>query len=119
MIFLNSQYTQANADPAITEYLDYIRTNDDSRNYTTELLHKTVEKVQEVRSDEKMEVSYMMWELKYQDAKAEGRAEDITERAISDLKNLMETLGLSLEQARSALEVSEAEQQTCIELLKQ
>ena len=43
----------------ITEYLDYIRTNDESREYTTELLHKTVEKVQEVRSDDKMEVSYM------------------------------------------------------------
>lgn len=119
VILLNSHYTQANAGPAIMEYLDYIRTNDDSRDYTTELLHKTVEKVQEVRSDEKMEVSYMMWELKYQDAKAEGRAEGLTERAISDLKNLMETLGLSLEQAMSALKVPEAEQQLYIELLRQ
>ena len=47
---------------AIKEYLDYIRTNDDSRGYTTKLLQKTVGKVQEVRSDDKMEVSYMMWQ---------------------------------------------------------
>ena len=39
---------------------------------------------------------------------AKGRTEGITERAISDLKNLMETLGLSLEQAMSALKVPEA-----------
>jgi len=79
VIFLNSRYTTANAGPAITEYLDYVRTNDDSANYTTELLHRTVEKVLEVRSDSKMEVSYMMWQLKYQDAiedaKEEGREE--------------------------------------------
>ena len=61
VIFLNSRYKTGNAGLAITEYLDYIRTNDESREYTTELLHKTVEKVQEVRSDDKMEVSYMMW----------------------------------------------------------
>ena len=123
VILLNSRYTQANAGPAITEYLDYIRTNDDSRTYTSELLQKTVEKVQEVRSDEKMEVSYMMWELKYQDAKeegrAEGRAEGREENLLSNLRNLMETLGLSLEQAMSALKVPEGDQQRYIELLKQ
>ena len=75
VIFLNSRYKTGNAGLAITEYLDYIRTNDESREYTTELLHKTVEKVQEVRSDDKMEVSYMMWQVKFQDAREEGRAE--------------------------------------------
>ena len=49
----------------------------------------------------------------------EGRSEGITERAISDLKNLMETLGLSLEQAMAALKVPETEQQVYTELLKQ
>jgi len=93
VIFLNSRYTEANAGPAIKEYLDYMRTNDDTGNYTTELLRRTVEKVQLVRSDEKMKVSYMMWELKYQDAVAEGRTEGITERALSDLKNLMKNTG--------------------------
>jgi len=75
VIFLNSHYTEANAYPAIIEFLDYIRTNDDSGNYTTQLLHKTVERVQEVRRNDKMEVSYMMWELKFQDAVEEGREE--------------------------------------------
>jgi len=70
---LNSRYTDANARPAIIEFLDYIRTNDDFGNYTTQLLQKAIEKVQEVRCDEKMEVAYMMWELKLQDAVEEGR----------------------------------------------
>ena len=75
VLFLNSRYKAANAGSAIIEYLDYIRTNDDSGGYTTELLQKTMERVREVRSDSKMEVSYMMWQLKYQDAVEEGRAE--------------------------------------------
>ena len=105
VILLNSHYTQANAGPAIMEYLDYIRTNDDSRDYTTELLHKTVEKVQEVRSDEKMEVSYMMWELKFQDAKAEGWAEGREETLLLNLKSLIKNTGWPLEQAMKALGV--------------
>ena len=117
VIFLNSHYTKANAGPAIKEYLDYIRTNDDAGNYTTELLRRTVEKVQEVRSDEKMKVSYMMWELKYQDAVAEGRTEGITERALSDLKNLMKNTGWPLEKAMEVLGISESEQKMYLKLL--
>ena len=133
VIFLNSRYTQANAGPAITEYLDYIRTNDDSGNYTTELLHKTVEKVNEVRSDDKMEVSYMMWQLKYQDAveegRAEGRAEGLaegrtegreegwTERTVSDLRNLMKNTDWSLEKAMAILGIPEPEQKAYLKLL--
>jgi len=86
VIFLNSRYTDANACPAIIEFLDYIRTNDDSGNYTTQLLHKAIEKVQEVRCDEKMEVAYMMWELKLQDAMEAGRQEGIIAVALKMLK---------------------------------
>jgi len=117
VIFLNSHYTEANAGPAIKEYLDYIRTNDDAGNYTTELLRRTVEKVQEVRSDNKMEVSYMMWQLKYQDAVEEGRAEGITEGILSSIKNLMETMGVSVEKAMAALKIPEAEQRMYLDLL--
>ncbi len=105
-----------------TEYLDYIRTNDGSRPYTSELLHKTVKKVQEVRDDEKMEVSYMMWELKYQDAiaegRAEGRTEGITEGILSSIMSLMETMDISVEKAMAALKIPEAEQQKYLDLLE-
>ena len=117
VLFLNSHYTKANAGPAIIEYLDYVRTNDDSVPYETELLHKTVEKVQEVRSDDKMEVSYMMWQLKYQDAveegraegRVEGRAEGIATGIVTSIKNLMRNTGWPVEQALSTLGVPEEE----------
>lgn len=121
VMFLNSHYVTGNAGPAITEYLDYIRTNDDSRTYTSELLHKTVKKVKEVRDDEKMEVSYMMWELKYQDAiaegkaegkaegRVEGRAEGREETLLFNLRNLIKNTGWPLEQAMRTLGVPQEE----------
>ena len=104
---------------AIKEYLDYIRTNDDSRGYTTKLLQKTVGKVQEVRSDDKMEVSYMMWQLKFQDAREEGRVEGRAEGIILSIQNLMKRMNLSAEQAMEAIGVSKEEQPQYLEMLKQ
>ena len=131
VIFLNSRYKTGNAGLAIKEYLDYIRTNDDSRGYTTKLLQKTVGKVQEVRSDDKMEVSYMMWQLKFQDAReegrvegrvegrAEGRVEGRAEGIILSIQNLMKRMNLSAEQAMEAIGVSKEEQPQYLEMLKQ
>ena len=119
VIFLNSRYKTGNAGLGITEYLDYIRTNDDSRAYITELVHKTVEKVQEVRSDDKMEVSYMMWQLKFQDAREEGRVEGRAEGIILSIQNLMKRMNLSAEQAMEAIGVSKEEQPQYLEMLKQ
>lgn len=84
-------------------------------------------KVQEVRSDEKMEVSYMMWQLKYQDAVEEGRNEGREEGRIEGhaqgilqaIQTLMKNLGLTLEQAMDTLEIPEAERKTYDRLLKQ
>ena len=63
----------------------------------------------------------MMWQLKYQDAveegRAEGRSEGTRERALSDLKNLMKNTGWSLEQAMTTLGISEAEQKAYLKLL--
>ncbi len=119
VIFLNSRYKTGNAGLAITEYLDYIRTNDDSRGYTTKLLQKTVGKVQEVRSDDKMEVSYMMWQLKFQDAREEGRVEGRAEGIILSIQNLMKRMNISAEQAMEAIGVSKEEQPQYLEMLKQ
>ena len=47
-----------------------------------------------------------------------GRAEGHAERALSDLCNLMETLGLTIEQAMAALKVPEGERQKYMDLLE-
>ena len=61
----------------------------------------------------------MMWELKYQDALEEGRAEGWTEVMVSHLRNLMKNTGWPLEQAMVALGISKAEQPMLIRLLKE
>ena len=50
---------------------------------------------------------------------AKGRAEGHIERALSDLRSLMETLGLTVEQAMAALKVPETERQKYLDLLEQ
>ena len=59
----------------------------------------------------------MMWELKYQDAKAESQAKSRTEGILSSIMNLMETMGVSVEKAMTALKVPETERQKCLDLL--
>ena len=67
----------------------------------------------------------MMWQLKYQDAveegraegRAEGWAEGMTEGILSSIKNLMETMGVSVEKAMAALKIPEAEQRIYLDLL--
>ena len=49
---------------------------------------------------------------------AEGLAKGHTERALSDLRNLMETLNLTIEQAMAALKVPEGERQRYMDLLE-
>ena len=47
-----------------------------------------------------------------------GIAKGHAERALSDLRNLMETLGLTVEQAMAALKVPEGERQKYMDLLE-
>lgn len=47
----------------------------------------------------------------------EGRAEGITEGILSSIKNLMETMGVSVEKAMTALKIPEAEQRVYLDLL--
>jgi len=49
---------------------------------------------------------------------AKGMAKGHTERALSDLCNLMETLNLTIEEAMSALKIPEAERQKYLDLLR-
>ncbi len=71
----------------------------------------------------------MMWQLKFQDAVEEGRAEGraeglaegqekgMTEAILSSIKSLMETMGVSVEMAMTALKIPEAEQRKYLDLL--
>lgn len=95
VFFLNSRYTEPNASKPILEFLDLIRTNDVERVYETPLAMEARKRMQEVRSDKELEVSYMTLAQKMLDERrmgyAEGREEGIEEglrKAVAALKGV-------------------------------
>ena len=79
VIFLNSCYTNPNTVPEILEFLDYIRTNDDSAVPEGDLTRKAREYVEHIRSDKSKEGVYMTYAMSlresYRDGVMEGRQE--------------------------------------------
>ncbi len=89
VFFLNSRYKEANASKPILEFLDLVRTNDVEKTYETPLGRKAREKMQAVRSDRTMEVSYMTYAQKMLDERRLGFAEGLEEgRAEGEAKGL-------------------------------
>ena len=97
VFFLNSRYTEGNASQSILEFLDMIRTNDLEKPYETPLGQKAKERVQAVRSDRALEVSYMTYAQKIMDERRysfnEGLAEgEARGEARGEAKGRAETL---------------------------
>lgn len=91
-IILNSKYQDKNVGADVIEFLDYIRARDDAFQARSELVTKTMERVNVVRNDERKEVSYMTWAMSLRDAKYEGRAEGRTEGREIGIRMLVESL---------------------------
>ena len=97
VFFLNSRYTEPNASKPILEFLDLIRTNDLEKAYETTLARETRKRIQLVRSDKELEVSYMTLAQKMMDERrmgyTEGREDGIEEglrKAIIALKGVLD-----------------------------
>lgn len=103
VFFLNSHYTEGNASASILEFLDMIRTNDFEKPYETPLGQKAKARVQAVRSDKELEVSYMTLAQKMLDERrsAYGEAMANAVLAMKDLttpEDIAQRLKMSLEQ---------------------
>lgn len=79
VFFLNSRYTEANTSKPILEFLDLVRTSDIEKPYETPLGKKTKERIQAVRSDKELEVSYMTFAQKMLDERRIGYADGLEE----------------------------------------
>ena len=112
--FLNSRYTEANASKPILEFLDLVRTNDLEQPYETPLGQMARERIQEVRSDKALEVSYMTYAQKmmderrvgYMDGLAEGMEKGMDEglkKAVTALKGILDPVVIA-EQFKMSLE---------------
>lgn len=93
VFFLNSRYTEANASKPILEFLDLVRTNDVKKQYETPLGQRAQERMQEVRSDKALEVSYMTFAQKMLDERRLGYVEGLEEgREEGRIEGLRETI---------------------------
>lgn len=90
--FLNSRYTEANATKGILEFLDLVRTNDVQKPCKTSLGQKTQAQIQAVRSDKRLEVSYMTFAQKMLDERRIGYAEGHEEGVEKTLKSVITSL---------------------------
>lgn len=81
VFFLNSRYAEANASKPILEFLDLVRTNDMEKPYETSLGQQARKRIQEVRSDKALEVSYMTYVQKMMDARRGGYMDGLNERS--------------------------------------
>lgn len=111
VIFLNSKYKVGNASEAILEYLDYMRSNDGTKAYRSELVKKVKDAVEDVRQDKTKEERYMTLTMKLEDmrragfregkeeGKEEGKAEGQEEMALNNVGRLVDKEGWSVEKA--------------------
>lgn len=104
-VFLNTQGTLDDVAPDVKAFLDYINgiiSNDP-------LVQEIDQEIHRLKAITDERVRYMTYQMKMQDERKEaGR-----ERMLTDLKNIMESLKLTLEQAMDALKISEPERAFC------
>ena len=109
IFFLNSKYKTGNADRAILEYLDYLRTDDNTRQYNSKLVQRVKEAVEDVRHDKSKEEPYMTMTMKLEDMHRagyrEGVLEGIEQTIIQNEKQLMEKENWSFTKACDVLAV--------------
>lgn len=106
LLILNSKYTEGNADPAILEFLSFIRDNNLHASFHSELMTNVTTAVKEVRSDEKMEVKYMTLATKLADAHRDGWVKGHDEGVAEGRAKEQETIIRSLLAFYSPAEIS-------------
>lgn len=112
VMLLNTEYREGNADPAILEFLDYIRTNDAEAEYRSELAKSARAAVEAVRVDKDKEVSYMTFAMKMEDVRRDGRMEGREEginAMITALRNVSGSQSVAIQQLMSLFGLTQKE----------
>ncbi len=104
VFILNSKYTQKNTDSPILEFLDYVRRDDGSAAYQSELAKSVVTAVSDVRHDKEKESIYMTYVQKIEDVKRKAMQEGMREGVINGAVSTFKMLGKSKESAQTFLE---------------
>ena len=113
-IFLNAKGTRGNVDKDIESFLSYV----DGKAAEGKFAQAIAAEVERVKQHNETRVEYMtlMMELKqqrregYNEGKAEGKAEGQDSERLNSIRNLMESLHLTAQQAMDALKIPVKEQ---------
>ncbi len=107
VFILNSRYTQKNADAPILEFLDYVRHNDSSKAYQSDLAKSVIAAVSDVRHDKDKEGIYMTYVQKMEDVRKralkQGIQQGIQQGIIQGAVSMLKSLGQSKEAAQETL----------------
>ncbi len=112
-IFLNTTGSKNDVGTDVKAFLDYVNgvlSDDDFVREIDEEIHK-------VKCIEEERLAYMTYELKLDDAREEGERKGRTEEQLTSIRNLMETLQLTAQQAMEALKIPPEKQKVYIEQL--
>ena len=121
VILLNSFYTRENTSSAILELLDYIRTNDDAAEYSSELVNQAKEHVKAIRQDKGLGATYMLLESKMQEYMKRGEMIGLEKGEAIGLKKgldqgrmlqLIEQTCKKLKKGKSASDISDELEQS-------
>lgn len=74
-LILNSRYEENNANPAILEFLSFIKNNDVAAMFKSSLMQEVKEAIEDVRNDKEKEVAYMTYAAKMDDMRRDGMRE--------------------------------------------
>ncbi|MCC8150212.1 MAG: hypothetical protein LIO96_01795 [Lachnospiraceae bacterium] len=116
-IFLNTHgKDDENITPELKELLYFMdHTNDPDLVIQSDNVRKLHNSVRAIQKNEEIGVRYMqLWEEKImgeQEARAEGRAEGTRNATMDNIRNLMDSLKISLEQSMDILKIPAAERE--------
>ena len=97
ILFLNATGTHGEATPHTKSFLTYVHEHIVTDAFTDEINTEILK----IKCDEKIRGEFMHFELLLHDKKEEGRRE----KCLEDIKTLMESLNLSVENAMTALKI--------------
>ena len=107
IIFLNTQYTVDNSNPKLKALLDYIDKQEISDDFTKCL----DEEAKFIKDSEKVRVQYMTYIAEIQDQRRQAHAEGREEERITNIKSIMQKLGMSAKKAMDVLNIAPSEQE--------
>ena len=109
-ILLSNKGKMDDVTPDMKAFLEYV----DGKMTEDDFVQEIEQEISNIKSQEQERVSYMTYAMKIQEerdeARAEGRAEGEEFAILASIRNLMETLNLTAQQAMDALKIPVAEQ---------